>query len=72
MNLAKKKYLIAYFFRKGENYVSGRIVDLKVGNTEVVANRRRFCYGDGRIITTTLQTDGILLNDEWRRFLAHM
>ena len=29
-------------------------------------------YGDGRIITTTLQTDGILLNDAWRRFLAYM
>ncbi|MEZ0537933.1 flavodoxin [Caldicellulosiruptoraceae bacterium PP1] len=31
------KYLIAYFSRKGNNYVSGRIVDLPVGNTEVVA-----------------------------------
>ena len=37
MNATKKKYLIAYFSRKGQNYVSGRIVDLKVGNTEVVA-----------------------------------
>ncbi len=31
-----KKCLIAYFSRKGQNYVSGSIVDLKVGNTEVV------------------------------------
>jgi flavodoxin len=38
MNLTNKKCLIAYFSRKGQNYVSGRIVDLKVGNTEVVAN----------------------------------
>jgi flavodoxin len=38
MNLTNKKYLIAYFSRRGQNYVSGRIVDLKVGNTEVVAN----------------------------------
>jgi len=37
MNLTNKKCLIAYFSRKGQNYVSGRIVDLKVGNTEVVA-----------------------------------
>jgi len=37
MNLTKKKYLIAYFSRQGQNYVSGRIVDLKIGNTEVVA-----------------------------------
>ncbi len=38
MNLTNKKCLIAYFSRKGQNYVSGRLVDLKVGNTEVVAN----------------------------------
>jgi flavodoxin len=38
MNLTNKKCLIAYFSRKGQNYVSGRIVDLKVGNTEVVAD----------------------------------
>jgi flavodoxin len=38
MNVKNKKCLIAYFSRKGQNYVSGRIVDLKVGNTEVVAN----------------------------------
>ena len=38
MNATDKKCLIAYFSRNGQNYVSGRIVDLKVGNTEVVAN----------------------------------
>ncbi len=37
MNLTNRKYLIAYFSRKGQNYVSGRIVDLKVGNTELAA-----------------------------------
>ena len=37
MNLTNKKCLIAYFSRKGQNYMSGKIVDLKVGNTEVVA-----------------------------------
>ncbi len=37
MNVTNRKCLIAYFSRKGQNYVSGRIVDLKVGNTEVVA-----------------------------------
>lgn len=37
MKTTKRKCLIAYFSRKGQNYVSGRIVDLKVGNTEVVA-----------------------------------
>jgi flavodoxin len=38
MNVTNKKCLIAYFSRKGQNYASGRLVDLKVGNTEVVAN----------------------------------
>jgi flavodoxin len=36
MTAHDEKCLIAYFSRKGQNYVSGRIVDLKVGNTEVV------------------------------------
>lgn len=31
------KILIAYYSRKGQNYVSGSIKDLKVGNTELVA-----------------------------------
>ncbi len=31
------KILIAYYSRKDENYVSGEIKDLKVGNTEIVA-----------------------------------
>jgi flavodoxin len=38
MTVTNKKCLIAYFSRKGLNYSSGGIVDLKVGNTEVVAN----------------------------------
>jgi flavodoxin len=37
MALTDKKCLIAYFSRKGQNYSSRGIVDLKVGNTEVVA-----------------------------------
>ena len=31
------KVLIAYFTRKGNNYVSGNIVNSPVGNTEVAA-----------------------------------
>lgn len=31
------KILVAYYSRKGQNYVSGAIKDLKVGNTAVVA-----------------------------------
>lgn len=38
MNIVKKT-LIAYYSRKGQNYVSGNIVELQVGNTEVVAKK---------------------------------
>lgn len=37
MNFKDSKCLIAYFSRKGNNYVSGRIMNLPVGNTEVAA-----------------------------------
>jgi flavodoxin len=33
------KCLVAYFSRPGKNYVNGTIVDLAVGNTEVVAKQ---------------------------------
>lgn len=36
-NLKAENCLIAYFSRKGNNYVSGKIVNLSVGNTAVVA-----------------------------------
>ncbi|MCI1965014.1 MAG: hypothetical protein LKJ17_02595 [Oscillospiraceae bacterium] len=34
----KRNVLIAYFSRVGNNYVSGNIVNLPVGNTEITAN----------------------------------
>jgi flavodoxin len=37
MSLKESKYLIVYFSRPGNNYVGGRIANLPVGNTEVVA-----------------------------------
>jgi flavodoxin len=37
MNLKEEKCLIAYFSRAGNNYVNGMIVNLSIGNTEVVA-----------------------------------
>lgn len=36
---SNKKSLIAYYSRKGQNYVSGKIIDLLVGNTEVAAHK---------------------------------
>jgi flavodoxin len=37
VKLKDSKYLITYFSRPGNNYVGGRIMNLPVGNTEVVA-----------------------------------
>ena len=37
--MAKKKLLIAYYSRAGQNYADGGIVDLAVGNTAVVAGK---------------------------------
>ena len=37
MNLKEEKYLIAYYSREGNNIVGGRIENLPIGNTEVVA-----------------------------------
>ena len=37
-NLKEEKGLIAYYSREGNNYVSGNIVNLPIGNTKVVAN----------------------------------
>ncbi len=38
MNLKEEKSLIAYYSREGNNYVGGEIVNLPIGNTEVIAN----------------------------------
>jgi flavodoxin len=38
MDFKNKKILVAYFSHKGQNYVSGSIVELKKGNTAVVAD----------------------------------
>jgi len=47
MSFTDKKCLVAYYSRKGQNYVNGSIVELKVGNTEVVAGMiRKITGGD--------------------------
>src|SRR5512137_2627680 len=45
MNVHNQKCLIAYFSRPGNNYVGGSIVNLPVGNTEVVATMIREMTG---------------------------
>jgi len=37
--MTNSKSLIAYYSRKGENYLNGSIVKLLVGNTEVIAKK---------------------------------
>ncbi|HUN53824.1 MAG TPA: flavodoxin [Smithella sp.] len=37
--MANSKSLIAYFSRNGNNYVGGSIVNLPIGNTEVIAKK---------------------------------
>lgn len=45
INFNEKKCLIAYYSRKGNNYVSGKIVNLPVGNTKVVGDMIREMTG---------------------------
>jgi flavodoxin len=47
MSNSDRKCLIAYFSRKGNNYVGSRIVNLPEGNTEVIAKKiQDFSGGD--------------------------
>ena len=52
-----KKLLIAYYSRRGENYVNGSIKNLKLGNTEVVASKIKDLLPDADIfqIDTTYE-----------------
>lgn len=43
--MANAKILVVYYSRKGKNYVGGDIVDLPVGNTEVIAKKIRALTG---------------------------
>jgi flavodoxin len=38
-NMTNSKALIAYYSRRGQNYLGGNIINLPVGNTEVVAKK---------------------------------
>lgn len=53
--MTNTKSLIAYFSRKGNNYVRGSIVNLPMGNTEAIAIKIRKLTGDDlfRIETVT-------------------
>jgi len=51
----ESKSLVAYFSRKGNNYVDGRIVDLPVGNTEVAATMIQKLTGSDMFRIDTLK-----------------
>ena len=44
-----KKVLIAYYSRRGENYVNGSIKNLKLGNTEVVVGKVKALLPDADV-----------------------
>ena len=43
--MANSKSLIAYYSRKGNNYVGGTIENLPIGNTEVIAKKIKDLVG---------------------------
>lgn len=49
------RILIAYYSRKGQNYVSGNIVNLPIGNTEVVAYKIKELTGADTFEIQTLK-----------------
>jgi flavodoxin len=54
--MGNSKGLIAYFSRKGNNYVGSKIVNLAVGNTEVVARKIRDKTGSDIFKIQTVNT----------------
>lgn len=55
MNYENKKILIAYYSRKGNNYVNGKIVNLIVGNTKVAADTIQLITGGDLFEIDTLK-----------------
>ena len=51
-----KKILIAYYSRKGNNYVGGSIIDLPVGNTEIAATKIQAILGGDLFEIQTVQS----------------
>jgi flavodoxin len=52
-----KKSLIAYYSRKGYNYVSGSIINLTTGNTEVIAKKIKDFIGGDLFKINTVKSD---------------
>ena len=54
--MGNSKSLIAYFSRKGNNYVGGSIVHLSIGNTEVIAKKIQKLTGSDLFEIKTVQS----------------
>lgn len=53
--MSDTRCLVAYYSRKGQNYVSGDIVDLAVGNTEVAASMIGAVTGGDLLLIDTVK-----------------
>ncbi|MDD4752990.1 MAG: flavodoxin [Desulfitobacteriaceae bacterium] len=53
--MAKSRSLIAYFSRRGKNYLAGSIVDLPIGNTEVIAKKLQELTGSAMFQIKTVK-----------------
>ncbi|GAT64036.1 flavodoxin [Paludibacter jiangxiensis] len=51
----EEKTLIAYYSRRGQNYVNGKITNLPVGNTEVVAKQIQAIIGGDLFYINTIK-----------------
>lgn len=56
MENESKKSIVVYYSRRGMNYLNGDIVDLKVGNTEVVAGKIQTLTGSNIFRIETVKT----------------
>jgi flavodoxin len=56
MKMSKTRSLIAYYSRRGNNYVNGEIVNLPVGNTEVAVNMIQKLTGSDIFRIDTVKT----------------
>ena len=54
--MANSKSLIAYFSRNGNNYVGGSIVNLPIGNTEVIAKKMQKVTGSDLFYIETVKS----------------
>ena len=70
--MSNPRSLIAYFSREGNNYVGGTIVNLPIGNTEVIARKIQELTGSStfKIETVKAYPDDYVYAYRWGKSLA--